>query len=234
MKTCPKCGQEVWDKAPCCTKCGEWLAAEREGSLPPPTPPPGAGPIPQPIPGAQSANPAPIDHTSAKKSDLIRAIRWGFGLGCGYTLFSFCLFLIAIGCLALFGVLLAFGGKDASKSPSLQMNDILKPASPPARQFSPPFRPTGTTTSRPPILKSPKTNNLPSRDPQHADPPRPVVRKPLPPLADPVSAYVQQHSDYGEVLDAEPAETDRQSVTFRVGRYLFKFQEGRVTGIRKE
>ena len=48
-----------------------------------------------------------------------------------------------------------------------------------------------------------------------------------------MTVYLQRHAELGEVLDAEPAESNQQSVTFRNGKYLFKFQGDLVTGVRK-
>ena len=76
--------------------------------------------------------------------------------------------------------------------------------------------------SRPPVVNLPATRNK-SEQPKR-----------IPPLAAPVEEYLKSHQDYGEVLDAQPAEADQQYVVFRDGRYLFKFEGGRITGIRKQ
>ena len=123
MKTCPNCGQEVWENTARCTKCGHWLSAgmqapvasaqgqETGGSS--------AGPTVSPT-QARSAHAAP---PSRQQDDLTRALKWGFGLGCGWTLAAWC----AIAAVMIGGVifLLFFVGPCAVVA-TKELNDQMQ------------------------------------------------------------------------------------------------------------
>lgn len=214
MKTCPNCGQENWDTAPTCSKCGAWLSQTTQN----------------PGPSPQNAPPPANSAIPPKQSEFSRALSWGFGLGCGYLTALFCFSCLVLGGCGFFLFSTLWG---TSKYVEEQIHKTSIPASQAVPHVQPLSRPVAKPRSQ--IDRKPQSGPQQEKaSPGAIVPAQPIPQKETAELAPPVKAYLQHHAEHGDVVDADPAEANQQRVTLRDGKYLFKFQEERITGVHRE